>query len=514
MKTRNTKLQTPKKFQISSSKAMAQQQLLGLGAWDFSGAWRLEFGVSPAGLSDSFVIRHSDFVIPPPVLKSAIGNWKSTIAALFASFAVSAIATDATLGASKNWPQWRGPNAQGVSEAKGLPEKWSPTEHIKWKVDLPGAGDSSPCVWGDRVFITASIPQGDEIKAGNPDHPKPTGPMAEFRFMRYRFQILCFNRLSGERIWAQTVPFENQTKTAILLMGSYANATPATDGEAVCVYFGMRWLLCYDLEGTLKWRHEFPDEDPVSAGSDGDSPIVTGDRVIVVREGSTGAAIVVLNKQSGETLWQVKRDEDQVSYATPVILDVGGKRQIAVNATKRIRSYDYDTGVVIWECDGMTKGVVPTIVFGQGMVFAASSAGAGIIKAIKLGRTGELGATDAVAWSATRGAPHVSTPLLYHNELYAVTDTGIVTCFDAKTGKARFDERLPGIPSILASPVAANGKVYFLGENGKMVILKAGPVFEVLATNEIPEKFHASPALVDGMILLRSEHHLFCISDN
>src|SRR5207247_96366 len=326
------------------------------------------------------------------------------LAAGFASFAVSALVADAALGAAKNWPQWRGPNAQGVSEAKGLPEKWSATQHMKWKVDLPGVGDGSPCVWGDRVFITASIPEGDEIKPGNPAHPKPTGPMAKFRFMRYQFQILCFNRLTGERIWAQTVPFENQMKTAILLTGNYANATPATDGEVVCVYFGMRWLLCYDIEGTLKWRHEFPDQDPISAGSDGDSAIVCGDRVIAIREGSTGASIFAFDKQSGATLWKVKRDEDQVSYATPVILDVDGKRQVAVNATKRIRSYDYDTGAVIWECGGMTKGVIPTIVSGHGMAFAASSAGSGIIKAIKPGRSGDLTATDSLVWSATKGA--------------------------------------------------------------------------------------------------------------
>jgi len=429
--------------------------------------------------------------------------------------AFSAIPLHAASGVANNWPQWRGPNAQGVSEAKGLPKTWSLTEHIKWKVELPGAGDSSPCVWSDRIFITASIPEGDEIKPGNPAHPKPTGPMSQLRFLRYKFQTICFNRLTGERIWAQTVPFENPTKTTILLMGNYANATPATDGEVVCVYFGMRWLLCYDLEGVLKWRCEFPDEDPVSPGSDGDSPIVCGDRVIVVREGSTGASIFAFNKHSGETLWKVKRDEDQVSYATPVILEVDGKKQIAVNATKRIRSYDYETGAVIWECGGMTKGVIPTIVAGHGMAFAASHGeAAGIIEAIKLGRSGDLTVTDAVGWSTTKGAPFISTPLLYRKELYAVEGMGILTCFDAKTGQTHFHQRLPGISSIIASPVAADGRIYFLGENGKMAILKSGPAFEVVGINEIPEKFHASPALVDGMILLRSDHHLFCISND
>ncbi len=432
----------------------------------------------------------------------------------FTFYAVSVMAADARLGATKNWPQWRGHNAQGISEAKGLPEKWSATEHIKWKADLAGVGDSSPCVCGDRVFVTVSIPEGEEIKAGHLDHPKKTGPMANFKFMRYKFQLLCFNCLTGERIWTQTVPFDHATKTTVLFLGNYANATPATDGEVVCVYFGMRWLLCYEMEGKLKWRHEFPDEDPISAGSDGDSPIISGDRVIVVREGSTGAAIVALERQSGATLWKTNRDEDQVSFATPVMLEVGGRRQVAVNAVKRIRSYDFDTGALIWECGGLAKMVIPTIVSGHGMAFAASTAGEGAIKAIKLGRAGDLTATDAIAWSTTRGVPRISSPLLYRNELYAVTDAGILTCFDAKTGKAHFDERLPGISSILASPVAADGKIYFLGEKGRMIILKAGPVFEVLGANEIEGKFHASPALVDGMIFLRSDHHLFCISDN
>ncbi len=439
---------------------------------------------------------------------------RGLLASSLAFFVLFVDAADAAPGLANNWPQWRGPNAQGVSEATGLPEKWSSTGHIKWNAELAGAGDSSPCVWSDRVFITAAIRQGDEIKPGNPAHPNTTGPMATFRFQRYQFQILCFDRLTGERIWAQTASFGNPTNTAILLSGNYANATPATDGEVVCVYFGMRWLLCYDMKGMLKWRHEFPDKDPVSAGSDGDSPIVSGDRAIVVREGSTGAAIFAFNKQSGETLWEVQRDEDQVSYATPVVLDVGGRKQIAVSATKRIRAYDYETGAVLWQCGGMTKGVIPTIVFGHSMAFAASSAGRGVLTAIKLGRSGELTGTDAVGWTSTRGVPHVCTLLLYRNELYAVTDGGILTCFDAKTGKARFDQRLPGISSILASPVAADGRIYLLGENGRMVILKAGPAFEVLGTNEIPEKFHASPALVDGMIFLRSEHHLFCISNN
>lgn len=442
-----------------------------------------------------------------PGLRAAL-----TVVAWLASIAVSASAGDAALGSSHLWPQWRGPNAQGVSEAKRLPEKWSATEHVKWKTELPGLGDSSPSIWGDRVFITVAIPEGEPIEPGNAAHPHPSGPMASFPFMRYQFQILCLDRLTGQRIWAQTVPFENPTSTTILLQGNYANATPATDGKVICVYFGMRWLLCYDINGALKWRHEFPDWDSKSTGSDGDSPIVCGDRVVAIREGSAGAAIFAFNKESGETLWSAKRDKD-ASYASPIIVTVNGKREILVNA-KRITAYDYGTGAVVWQCGEMAGQVIPTIVSNDRMVFAASSwGGTGIVEAIKLGRSGDL-TTDAIAWSTSKGAPTIATPLLYGNELYAVTDMGLVSCLDANTGELRFDERLPGISSVFASPVAAGGKIYFLGENGRMVILKAGPAFEVLGTNDVSGKFHASPALVDGMILLRSEHDLFCISDS
>lgn len=423
-------------------------------------------------------------------------------------------------GGAKNWPQWRGPNAQGVSEAKGLPEKWSATENkkenIKWTAELPGkserGGNSSPCVWGDRVFLTASVALGGEIRKGNPEHPQKEGPMSDFRFTKYQFRTLCFDRLTGKSLWMRPVPFENPTQSVIMVEGDYANPTPATDGEIVVVSFGIRWLLAYDMEGALKWRYEMPDEDPISPGSDGNSPIIVGDRVVAVREASNGPYIVALNKQNGQELWKVKRDEEIGAHSTPVLADVDGKKQILTSNT-RVRSYDYATGAVVWECGGLPKGVIPTIVLGHGLMFAASSGPTTLLEAIKLGRTGDLTGTDAVAWKTDRGVPHVPTPLVYGDELYVPDDKGILSCFEAKTGKLRYDRtRLHGINELYASPVAAEGKIYFLSEEGTMVTIKAGPSFEVLATNEIPGKFRATPALVDGMILLRSDKHLYAIA--
>ena len=382
-------------------------------------------------------------------------------------------------------------------------------------MELPGRGDSSPCVWGDRVFVTASISEGGEIKPGDPAHPKSSGPMAQLKFMRYGFQTMCFNRITGQQIWAQTLPFDHSAggsiPTVILFMGEYANATPASDGTVVCTFFGMQWLLCYDMQGALKWRRELPDHDPMSSGADGASPIIVGDRVILVRDGSAESYLAAFKKETGEPIWKIKREEDSVSWTTPIVVDVGDKRQVVVNGS-RVRGYDFESGAMIWECGGMAKSVIPTIVAGQGMVIAASKGDTGALSAIRLGRTGDLTKTDAVVWKSDRGMPHVPTPILYGNELYVADDKGILACFDAATGKTRYDrQRIPGVSSLIASPVAADGKIYFLSEEGTMAILKAGEQFEVLGKNEIPDHFRATPALVDGAILLRSNHYLYCI---
>lgn len=433
-------------------------------------------------------------------------------AALALWFDAAMAAEDAT-PTSKNWPQWRGPNAQGVSDAKGLPEKWSATENIKWKAELPGRGDSSPCVWGDAVFIVASVTDGREMPKGDSERLKRTGPGDFLPMQRYQFHLYRFNRLTGRLEWDRISPFTAGGKNTMRLKGDYGNATPATDGRVVCTSFATEWVFCYDIDGNFKWRRDLGDETLMDFAGDGNSTIIDGDRVIALRIGLVGSYVTAFDKETGKTLWQVNCDEKYGSWTTQVMIEDQGKRLVVTSFTERIRAMDDRDGNVVWECGGMTKVVVPTIVYGHGLVFAASGGPGNALAAIKMGRTGDLTGTDAVAWTYDKSMPYVPSPLLYGDELYVVDDKGILSCFEAATGKLRYDRtRIAGVPSLYASPVGAEGKIYVLGEDGAMVILKAGPKFEVLATNEIPERFHASPALVDGMILLRGDQHLFCIS--
>lgn len=415
---------------------------------------------------------------------------------------------------TKIWPQWRGVNGQGVSEAKGLPDKWSTTENIKWKAEIPGKGYCSPCVWGDRVFVITAIPQGEEIPEGDPRRGKGQGPGGPPPTVEYKFEVYCFNRLDGKIMWEKTALTAKPKEGINRLKGSYANATPATDGENVYVDFGSQGIFCYDMDGNPKWTRNLGQMEIVFMNGEGSSAIVSGDRLIVPWDHMKGSFITALNKKTGEPIWKTNRDEI-VTWNTPVIVEVGGKKQVLMSGTNRVRGYDFETGKEIWQCGGLTRAVIPTIVVGTGMVFAASGYMGNALEAIKLGRTGDLTGTDAVVWSMNKGTPYVPTPILYGDNLYVIDDKGIISIHEAKTGKAYFERtRIPGLSALTASPVAAEGKIYLVGEDGKTVILKAGNTLEVLGSNDLGERFLSSPALVDGMILMRGEQHLFGISKN
>jgi outer membrane protein assembly factor BamB len=415
---------------------------------------------------------------------------------------------------AKVWPQWRGPGGQGVSSAKSLPVKWSATENVKWKIEIPGKGYSSPCVWGDRAYFITAIPQGEEIPEGDPRRGRGVGPGGPPPTVDYKFEVYCLNLQDGKILWEKTARIDKPKEGVNRLKGSYANATPATDGERVYAYFGSQGLYCYDMDGNAKWDCDLGDMKIVYMNGEGSSAIVDGDRVIILWDEMEGSFITARDKKTGKPIWRTDRNE-QVTWATPVVVEHAGKKQIVTSGTNRIRSYDYETGKLIWECGGLTRACIPTIVYGHDMVFATSGYMGYALKAIKLGRTGDLTDSDAIAWSLDKGTPYVPTPILYGDELYVADDKGVLSCYDAVSGKQHYERtRIPGILAMSASPVAGDGKVYFTSEDGKTVVLKAGKSLEVLATNEIPERILASPALVDGMILLRGEQHLYCVGQN
>jgi outer membrane protein assembly factor BamB len=412
---------------------------------------------------------------------------------------------------ASHWPQWRGPDLNGMARSDA-PTKWSDTENIKWKAVIPGRGFSTPVVWGDRIFLTTAVPTG---KTGNApsDGRNPNGGGGANQ--EQQFTVICLDKKTGKTIWQKVaktaVPHEGYHR----MYGSFASNAPTTDGKYLYAFFGSRGIFCYDLDGKLIWekdlgvrlrmRNEF---------GEGTAVVVHGDTLILNFDQETDSFIVALNKSNGKELWRTKRDEVS-TWATPLVVEHGGRKQVVVNATGKIRSYDLQTGKAIWECAGLGLNAIPAPLHHDGLVYAMTGHRDPKLLAIKLGKEGDLTGTDAVLWSETRGLSYTPSPVLHEGKFYALTDNGMLSCFDAKTGTPIYHRvRLPKPYNFKASPVGANGKLYLASEDGDTIVVKMGEKFEVLATNTLHDQvFIASPVIVDGEIFLRGQNTLFCVSE-
>lgn len=463
-----------------------------------------------------------------------------------AALVVPASAADA----DQNWPHWRGPLANGIAPQGDPPLTWSETENVKWKVACPGGGSASPIVWGDKIFVLAAEPAdrtavAERAPTGRPaapppeDAPRPRpgqfrgpgrfpggaggpggfggpgrGGMSAARpTAPYRFEVLCFARATGNLLWRQTAREEVPHEAHHQADGGFACYSPVTDGERLYAYFGSRGLYCFDLEGSRKWERELSKMNIIMQFGEGGSPALHGDTLIVNRDHEGDSEIVALNKHTGETIWQLPRDEG-TSWSTPLVLEHAGQVQVIVSATNRVRSYDIATGKVLWECSGQTRNVIPSPVTGLGMVFATSGFRGSACQAIELGHTGDLSDSDAVRWTVNRGTPYVPSPLLYGDNLYLFSgNNAILSCYDAKTGAARFTERRFGaLSGVYASPVGAADRVYLLGRNGKAAVIRNAAELEILAENSLDEAFDASPAIAGNEMFLRGKSHLYCLA--
>lgn len=457
----------------------------------------------------------------------------------------------------KYWPQWRGPLANGVAPEANPPVTWGEGQNIKWKVKCLGGGCASPIVWGDKVFLLAAVPtdipapaQPNKATADDSPASKSTAESAQSPSKRedgpgqkgpgqgpgaakgsgkraggmpppfkptvyYTFEVVCLDRKTGAVVWQQTarqeVPHEGYREGD----GGYACYSPLTDGKYVYAYFGSRGLYCYDFDGNRKWQRDLGKMNIVMQFGEGGSPALCGDKIIVNRDHQGASSIVAIDKRTGDTIWQVKRDET-TSWATPLVVEHEGKSQVVVSATKRVRCYDPDTGTVLWECGGQTRNVIPSPVYGFGMVFATSGFQGNALQAIALGRTGDLTGSDAVKWSVDRGTPYVPSPLLYGDKLYVfANNNAILSCYQAETGAANFTQkRLEGLTGVYASPVGAADRVYLVSRNGKAMVIKRSADLEVLATNTLDEGFDASLAIAGDEMFLRGKEYLYCIGKN
>lgn len=425
-----------------------------------------------------------------------------------ALFTTSLIADDQPDIASRSWPQWRGPLANGVAPHADPPVEWDEQTNIRWKVEIPGAGHATPIVWGDRIFLQTAVPT-DRV-AEEPPRPADdakTTPPANI----YQFVMLCLDRATGETLWSQVAceaaPHEGRHDT-----NSYASASPMTDGERLFVSFGSHGLYCYNLDGDRLWERDLGDTRTRFGWGEAITPVVHGDSLIVNWDHEDDSFIVSLDAATGEDRWRKARDEP-TTWSTPLVVEHDGRTQVIVNATNRVRSYDLDSGALLWQCGGQTVNAIPSPVVLDETVFCMSGYRGSALLALPLSATGDITGGEEIVWSREGGTPYVPSPLLYGERLYFTQgNTGSLTCLDARTGAVVFGPvRLPGISNQYGSPVGAAGRIYIASRDGTAVVFSHADEFEVLAMNQLDEEFDASPVAVGRQLLLRGERHLYCI---
>lgn len=445
-------------------------------------------------------------------MRFAICRWVSVTLTL-QCFACVVAAGEFEEQRTQYWHQWRGPEATGVAPAGNPPIEWDANRNVKWKVEIPGSGKSSPIVWGDRVFITTAINTGKVVAdAAKPEDQPERQFGIKFPNTLFRFVVMCLDRQTGKVLWERTAT-EELPNEGHHGDNSHASASPFTDGRFVYVSFGSRGMYCFDLEGKLQWKKKLDNVSTRLSFGEASSPVAHRDLVVLDRDNETSSALLAMDAKTGETRWQAKRDEVS-AWATPLIVEHAGKVQVITNASRRVTSYDLATGKVLWECGGQVANVTPSPVpFGDNVICMSGYRGSAAL-AISLDSMGDVTGSDKVAWKFDRDTPYVPSPLLYGDMLYFnKLNNGILTCLDAKTGKPVIEStRLQGLSNVYASPVAAAGRVYFVGRDGTTLVLKHGTAVEILATNKLDDLIDASPAIVGKQLLLRGQNHLYCFA--
>jgi outer membrane protein assembly factor BamB len=424
------------------------------------------------------------------------------LATTIAAFALMPLASaSGQLPQLQNWPQWRGPEATGVAPAANPPAEWSESSNIRWKVPVPGRGSGSPIVWGDRVFVLTAVSESGQTAEG----------------IMHSYVVMALDRRTGAVVWEKAVREEAPHEGTHRQNGTYASASPVTDGEVLIASFESRGLYAFDLDGNLIWEKDLGDKLMRNQFGEGSTPALHGDTLVHVWDQIGGQSFVIaLDKRTGEERWRQDRDEID-TWATPLIVEANGRAQVIVPAMDRVKSYDLQTGEVVWETEGLTMNVIPSPVHEDGLAILTSGFRGNSLKAIDLTKAqGDITGTDAIVWTHDRDTPYVPSPLLYDGILYILkSNSGILTAFDARTGEAHYAlQRLEGVDEVFSSPVGAAGRVYITSRGGHTVVLEHGETFEVVGANSLDDGFDASPAVVDGEIYLRGYRFLYCIAES
>lgn len=407
-------------------------------------------------------------------------------------FAIVAVwMTSAVSVRAENWPEFRGPTGQGISQASGLPLEWSDTKNVAWKQAVPGLGWSSPVVVEGRVYLTTAIAADD----GSNDQS---------------LSALCLDAGRGDILWNATV-FVQRGALAPGIHGknSHASPTPLVHGDRLFVHFGHQGTACLDLQGNVQWRNTELKYPPVHGN--GGTPVLVDGRLIFSCDGGSDPFVAALDADSGQVLWKTPREVEAAktfAFSTPLVITVGGRRQVISPGANLVSALDPRDGKEIWRVRYEGYSVIPRPVFGHGLVFIGTGFDSASVMAIRPGGRGDVTETH-VAWTVREAAPHSPSLLLLDSELYMVSDRGIVTCLEAKTGQTVWQKRVGG--NFSASPLYADGKIYLQSEDGVGTVIRAGAPFEKLATNPLNERTLASYAVSNSALFIRSDKHLYRI---
>jgi len=416
--------------------------------------------------------------------------------------------------AADHWPQWRGLNGAGIGEG-AYPDRWSPTEHIAWKTEIPGKGHSSPVVWGDRVFVTTAI-EGAVIPGwkapvhlGFDGKPGYVNEASTGVGHMLTLKVYAVQADTGKILWERTSfegpPFDDRHRS-----NTYASPTIATDGTLVYAFFESAGFYAYDVDGTLKWKLDLGGMAKGGLGP-GTSPLIYENLVILQcdQEMGEGSFLAAFDRTNGKEIWRVSRTMRR-TWATPIIVSAAGRDELIASGAEAVIAYDPKTGKELWTGPGTVSHPIPSIVTGRGLVFATAGSGAKVVLALRPGALQD--ADGRVAWRYNKGAAYVTSPIFYGGYLYLVSDAGIMTCLDPVTGAIQYEGgRVPVPATIRSSPVAFGDKILLTSEDGDTFVIRAGPKHEVLATNSVDEPVWASLALARSMVFIRGERHLFGI---
>ncbi len=392
---------------------------------------------------------------------------------------------------AEEWSEFRGPTGQGLAKGS-LPTEWGPSKNVTWKKDIPGTGWSSPVLSESNIFLTYAL---EDKSSSSKD---------------LSLHVICLNAKTGSKVWDKEVIHQAGNKVPrIHGKNSNASPTPIVDGSRLYVLFGHLGSACLDLKGNVLWRNTEVTYSPVHGN--GGSPILVDGLFIYSIDGADKQCVVALNAKDGKVKWQADRKSKatkKFSFSTPLLIEVNGQKQIISPGSDVVTAIDAKSGEEVWRVRYTGYSVIPRPVYGNGMLFLSTSYDKSSLLAIRADGKGDV-SDSHIAWTMKKDAPHTPSPLLDGDLLYVVSDRGVATCLDAKSGDVIWSERLEG--NFSASPILADGKIYFQSEDGVGYVVKAGKTFDLLAKNDLKERTLASYAVADGAIFLRSAEHLFRI---